>query len=1149
MSFIRGKFLRRFIICSAIFSLVGAGVLLALHPFYWGGLLHLIGDRSGVSFSHYERLGNGRFILSELEVDLGRAEEGTTVLRIDRLEAPMPLAYVFSHDRDLQIEGWALDLVARAEKESEQASTPLTPSLLVATIVEPYGEYRHYVGEVEVVNGVLRADGATLEVSEIRLHADLLTADLIWLEQAERFELEMDLEDPDLLPIEIVVPKREVDLSLEIKRDGEYVGLEGALNYKRQSIPLVAEWGGSSWFPLKASFKVDGLIVDESWLQDYQLEPPLIATIDFSSVEAEWNGTLALEASSMQGGKAVGLDIALLLSGDTRFLKISELTILSSGITADLSAPLIVDRENLTTPDEAIFRFMADLGQLPYLELEGNAEGEARFLKSDGGAYPAIQFTLEGRDLVYDVYAFEAIDLTGKLSWPLLEIEKGDVKLDGSSRVSVAGSVDFEAELYHAISLKGKMGAEWFRRLEMEFLSFDEIVADIQLYGPWGVPTHSGGIGIRALEVYSEHAVDVRLDWKGAATTVDEFDLRGQDEGLATALQARGSLSYDRAGDVFSYDVEMEAVREILEEEPIAFHLASSAGAEGIKLNYLSLKQGTDEILRGEGRFPVRLQPMGEEKVELIATDAPFIFDVQTLRSGRALEELLADWGWEADQPEVNIHLEGPIEGLVGTVDLAAIRIQPPEDVFRQPVGTRPIVFEDLDAHLRFTEAGLELDRFSLFVFGEQIQATAALPLGDEGWRKILLERELPDVSLATADVICEAIPLTTLGPLLPDLFRPEGMVNGSLRLDPYKHLSAKLQLSGAATRPLAPFGTLRAIEANLEIEDRVVKVLNLSARLSDKPVTIDGTIGIKDPADPRFDLHLRGESLPLVRTSGIVLRGSPDLHILTKGSGETTIAGTVVLKDSIVTVDLADLSFDLSGGSVTTSGAPKRFPYFSVTQTPVDAWNLDVNIVGESFLDIRTPGFVGRVSADFDLGGTLAEPVAVGSMTVPQGSIRFPFANLLVTSAQVGTTVQDPFQPRIDVTAKGKSYGYDLTMEVSGYVDDPTVTFSSNPSLDSQSIVLLVTSGQIPSSDFAKSRNERLSGIGLYLSKSLLADFGWIDSSEDRLSIRVAEEVSRTGRDTVEIEYELDKKWSLQGNYDEFDTYNLDLRWKLFEK
>jgi translocation and assembly module TamB len=76
-------------------------------------------------------------------------------------------------------------------------------------------------------------------------------------------------------------------------------------------------------------------------------------------------------------------------------------------------------------------------------------------------------------------------------------------------------------------------------------------------------------------------------------------------------------------------------------------------------------------------------------------------------------------------------------------------------------------------------------------------------------------------------------------------------------------------------------------------------------------------------------------------------------------------------------------------------------------------------------------------------------------------------------------------------------------------------------------------------------SSGPRLALLGAYLGRGWFQDLGF--GGEDRLEISSGEHVSELGRETYEFEYKLGKRWSLQGEYDQFDCYNAGLKWRVF--
>jgi translocation and assembly module TamB len=77
----------------------------------------------------------------------------------------------------------------------------------------------------------------------------------------------------------------------------------------------------------------------------------------------------------------------------------------------------------------------------------------------------------------------------------------------------------------------------------------------------------------------------------------------------------------------------------------------------------------------------------------------------------------------------------------------------------------------------------------------------------------------------------------------------------------------------------------------------------------------------------------------------------------------------------------------------------------------------------------------------------------------------------------------------------------------------------------------------------------QRAQGLALFFGKNLLSNFGFGGGGADRLTVRSGQEISESGRPTYDIEYKLTGRWSVIGEYDRFDQYNLNVKYKLYSK
>jgi translocation and assembly module TamB len=215
----------------------------------------------------------------------------------------------------------------------------------------------------------------------------------------------------------------------------------------------------------------------------------------------------------------------------------------------------------------------------------------------------------------------------------------------------------------------------------------------------------------------------------------------------------------------------------------------------------------------------------------------------------------------------------------------------------------------------------------------------------------------------------------------------------------------------------------------------------------------------------------------------------------------------------------------------------------------PFSEWQLDVAVDGDRFLRLRTPVFNGLASAHFRLRGTLGDPRATGEAVINEGRVLLPFATFAVRQGEVRLTETNPFVPTISLIGTSRRYGYDLRMEVRGTTDKPELTFSSTPALESEQVLLMVMTGETPQNEVSYTGRERATRLGAYLGQSLLKQLGGDPEATERLSVSVGERISRQGRETYHVEYEMNPRWSLVGEYDEFDEYNLGVKWRVFSE
>lgn len=696
-----------------------------------------------------------------------------------------------------------------------------------------------------------------------------------------------------------------------------------------------------------------------------------------------------------------------------------------------------------------------------------------------------------------------------------------------------------------ALTARGALAAE---EVALEALQLtDRTGRRLELAAPAGVRWRPGP-GVESLRLQGEDtAIDLRLSSGAeprAALAVRGFDSAWLEDWMELPGPdwKIGSLRFDGAWPdgplAFSAEAEIELALGATRTASVS--LAATGDAGGMVLRSLRASEGGTAIVRAEGRLPVAIRPLGPSRVQ-IDGNGPLALTVASEPNPAFWEKLTELTGVRLREPLVAANLTGTWSRPRGELRLSARQVSVDGVRWSRPL---PEV-ADLAVRLTGDGEGVSLDEFRVAVAGQAVRVQGRLPLVPARWAEArrdplaFLEQgadlrvEIPDADMAA------------LARYVPEYLAPTGRLQVDVTVKPGAVLAGFMRLRDAASRPLGPLGVLQEIGADIRFEGRQVNLEAVTARAGGQPVTLRGTVALPAGAPPRLDLALHGENLPFVRQTGLLVRGDLDLKLATPDGGATRISGVMRLRDSLFLSDVRALI--PRGGR--TAVAARRPPYFAVEAAPLNAWQLDVDVQGDRFLRLRTPVFNGTVSARFRLGGTLGEPRMIGEATVDEGQVLLPFATFQVQQGWVRLTEADPYEPRVSLTGAARRYGYDVRLEVAGSAANPGVTFTSSPPLESEQVLLMVMAGEAPGDETRYSAGQRAARFGAYLGQGLLGRLGGDPSRADRLSLTTGERISRQGRETYAFEYRLDERWSLVGEYDEFDDYNAGVKWRIIAR
>lgn len=672
---------------------------------------------------------------------------------------------------------------------------------------------------------------------------------------------------------------------------------------------------------------------------------------------------------------------------------------------------------------------------------------------------------------------------------------------------------------------RGPGGTSGLPAVEIEGLAFDfpngHLLIDARLAGDRVGPVRLTGRGIELAAL--EPLLAGKPEWFGVRA--DDLDLAVERTGVSETIVAAGNLALHYP---------------LPDGKGLGMGLSVATSPSGIELRELSAAWEGDGILSGQGKVPLRLVWTEAGPVLQDAEDAALRLSLDSQLTGPVTDWIAEQFGVHLDNPAAHAAVAGTLEEPLGEVSLRAagvsLKRSEEDGIQLGETGIRILMTpEELLAEEAFTAYQ-----------GQRVQAQARLPMGPERWASLALSQELPPFEEMEYSLTSDPVPLSFLARFFPQWIGREGTVSANVEGVGTGALEGSLTLANASTAPLPNGAALRNADARLVFTRSTLAVESFQAVLGGQPLSLGGEIDFTDRENLRGSLTIMGENLPLARQENLVIRGDVDLGLSLPGDAPGEIAGRVTLRDSFMTMDLASL---MAPG---TRSAASRPPYFSVEGERLGPIALAVEVRGERFLRVDSALFKGAVSSDFVLEGTLGEPQAIGQATIPSGSLVFPFGTLAVSQGSVRLTRDSPYEPRLNITARGQTFGYEITANVTGTGSEPKVEFSSSPPLSSDDILLLLTSGRIPESN-RFTGSERTRRVAMFIGRGIFFDLlgrgGEGGGIGERLRITSGQEISEEGRETMRVEFRINEDWSVIGEYDRFDDYNLNLMWEVYER
>src|SRR5579883_972526 len=206
------------------------------------------------------------------------------------------------------------------------------------------------------------------------------------------------------------------------------------------------------------------------------------------------------------------------------------------------------------------------------------------------------------------------------------------------------------------------------------------------------------------------------------------------------------------------------------------------------------------------------------------------------------------------------------------------------------------------------------------------------------------------------------------------------------------------------------------------------------------------------------FNLRANASQVRVRVQDGVRIMVAADLK-LAGSTLRSTASGTVTLQQ----IDYAPRS-DL--GSILQRSAPPVQD--STSPSPLlDNMTLDVRVRTSPATRIQASLAENvQLDADLRLRGSASQPAVLGRINLTQGRLIFFGSTYTINNGSISFYNPVRIVPVLNLSLQTQSKGVDVTLNVTGPVDNMKLTYTSNPPLRFEEIVALLSTGATPTSD-----------------------------------------------------------------------------------
>ena len=461
--------------------------------------------------------------------------------------------------------------------------------------------------------------------------------------------------------------------------------------------------------------------------------------------------------------------------------------------------------------------------------------------------------------------------------------------------------------------------------------------------------------------------------------------------------------------------------------------------------------------------------------------------------------------------------------------------------------------------------------------YGNSIQLAATAPIRAD-YRNGLLKLQPGEITGTGTDLRFQGdIPVTGNAPAtvtmlgnldlrLAKIFVPNVNSTGQVRFDirstgTLSNIKGQVWIENASVQTVgAPIGLQKANGLLTVTTDRVT-ISSFTGEVGGGTVTASG--GVVYRPTLTFDLGLKASEIDFVYENQIRTALDASLAFIGDKSA-STLSGRVTVDRVSFTPD-----FDLSGLFTSATGVSSP----PAAGTFADRVKLDIAVQTAPSLNLVSQTLSIQGGANLHVQGTASQPVIVGRVNLNGGDVIFRGNRYVIDQGTIDFVNPNQIKPVVNVAISTVIDQYNINMRFQGPIERLNTVYTSDPALPPVDILHLLAFGNTTEASTAAgatpgtmgAESMLASGISGYGSGQLgkLAGLSYLSIDPvlgrtgqnpgarveiqkrvtSNLYVTFASDVTSTQREEIQVQYQINPRWSVSANRDQNGGFGFDAR------